>query len=331
MSVEKSQSVDSDQDVGFPTEELIAAREREGLTQKDVARELRLSEKYIDAIERAAFEELPSMVFARGYIRSYTKMVKLDMDHYLALFDELYNGKAPNRSGMRSASGIEPQAKLGDPVIKWSAWLFVLVLIAASFWWWKTQQGEIQQNSVLSGVQPVEVESVDGSTVIVEPRPVIQLDPVSANSEAEAQQQQATEEPVGVAQAAVTDVVEQVDETEAVTEEVAVAVGQAASEIVVEAPEVEAGTGQTVAGSVGSLRVTFVDECWVSVEDQAGEVLAMRVKPAGSELNVSGATPLKVLLGKAAAVDEVFFNGKPVDIDRASRSGVVRLSLPASE
>ena len=331
MSVEKSQSVDSEQEVGFPTEELIAAREREGFSQKDVARELRLSEKYIDAIERAAFEELPSMVFARGYIRSYTKMMKLDMDRYLALFDELYNGKTPNRSGMRSASGIEPQAKLGDPVIKWSAWLFVLVLIAASFWWWKTQQGEVQQNSVLSGVQPVEVESVDGSTVVVEPRPVIQLDPVVADNETQVQQDQVSGEQAGAAQAAVADVVEQVAETETVTEEVAVVVAEAVSETVIEAPEADVSAGQTVAGAIGSLRVTFVDECWVSVEDQAGEVLAMRVKPAGSELNVSGATPLKVLLGKASAVDKVYFNGVPVDIDRASRSGVVRLNLPASE
>ena len=50
----------------FPARELAVAREQQGLTKYDVARELRLSEKYIDSLERGAFDELPSMVFARG-------------------------------------------------------------------------------------------------------------------------------------------------------------------------------------------------------------------------------------------------------------------------
>ena len=62
MSNEKSQSVDmEEQGLVFPTDELIAAREAAGLSKKDVARELRLSDKYIDAIESADFAALPSM------------------------------------------------------------------------------------------------------------------------------------------------------------------------------------------------------------------------------------------------------------------------------
>jgi len=152
----------------FPAHELPVAREQLGLTKSDVARELRLSEKYIDSLERGAFNELPSMVFARGYVQSYTRLLKLDTKRYLDLFDRLYGrtgaGAAPQ---FRIAPGVQSTAKLGDPVIKWSAWIFIMVIVAATVWWWKTQQGEGQPVSQMPAAQSVEVESVDGSTLIV--------------------------------------------------------------------------------------------------------------------------------------------------------------------
>ncbi len=157
-----------EQDKVFPAADLAAAREQQGLTKDDVARELRLSEKYIDSLERGAFDELPSMVFARGYVQSYAKLLKLDVNRYLALFDHLYGrASAGNAPQFRMSPGVQSTAKLGDPVIKWSAWVFVLAIIAATVWWWKIQQGSDLAISHSPAIESIEVESVDGSTLIV--------------------------------------------------------------------------------------------------------------------------------------------------------------------
>lgn len=304
----------------FPAQELTVAREQQGLTKNDVARELRLSEKYIDSLERGAFNELPSIVFARGYIQSYSRLLKLDTKHYLDLFDRLYGrtgaGAAPQ---FRIAPGVQSTAKLGDPVIKWSAWIFILVIVAATVWWWKTQQGGGQPVSQMPAAQSVEVESVDGSTLIVAS---------GITEEPEAQDGVPAEVDSAMPEVAVDSEGVADDTTDSPSEALSAEPGDTSEALVVGDVAVDEPDGQSVIGTDASLRITFTDECWVSVEDHTGKVLAMRVKPAGSELSVTGETPIKLLLGKVEAVGEVFFNGTPIEFNRDSRSGVVRLTLP---
>lgn len=321
MSSDQSLNQDGEGQV-FPSAELIAAREQEGLSLKDVAHELRLSEKYIESIERAAFEELPSLVFARGYIRSYTKLLKLDEERFLAYFDAMY-GRSKSAPNIRSALGMQSSARLSDPMIKWSTWIFLLMIVAATVWWWKTQQGVDQSLSQLPAAQSVEVESADGTTLIVQP--VI----VDSAVDSSVEQVGGDGQVVGEAEALSAGEISiplTVTETVLVDAEVSAVVAEQS----VEPEPAEEARDRQVGSIEGTLSITFVDECWVSVEDSAGEVLAMRVKPAGSELKVSGVTPLKVLLGRASAVGEVVFDGEPVKFDRNIRSGVVRLNLPQS-
>lgn len=339
MSNSEQQNNGEEPDSGFPVSELIAAREDEHLSCQDVAKELCLSEKYIQAIERGDFASLPSLVFARGYLRSYCKVVKLDVDRYLALFDELY-GANGNRGSVRSVTSVGQQAKLGDPIIRGSAWLFVLAVIAVSVWWWKTQQNDSQVIEAMSITAPVEVESTDGSTVVVDP---VIVDPASAvlaeqdqTSDIQGEvetvadrllvatgtQATASADPSAVEVSADEQPVADVTESLSADQQSTSVVKTAAAEV---SELVDA------ASNIGRLHITFTEECWVSVEDYKGEVLALRVKPAGSVLNVSGKTPLKVHLGNAAAISAVSFNGEAVSFAKSTRSNVVRMTLPLSE
>jgi cytoskeleton protein RodZ len=58
---------------------LAAAREAKGLTVEDIASQLKLSVTQVKAIEADDHDRLPSPVFARGFIRSYARLVKLDL------------------------------------------------------------------------------------------------------------------------------------------------------------------------------------------------------------------------------------------------------------
>ncbi|WP_315982667.1 RodZ domain-containing protein [Aliamphritea spongicola] len=97
------------------------------------------------------------------------------------------------------------------------------------------------------------------------------------------------------------------------------------------APVQEASQPDASDSGIGRLLIDFIDDCWISVKDVNGQVLAMRIKPAGSRLDVSGPGPLKIQIGKVSAVKNITFNGQTVDLSSYTRLDVAKLNLPASE
>jgi cytoskeleton protein RodZ len=55
-----------------------------GRSVEEVARETRISEKFLDAIEREDFERLPGLLFTRNFVRQYAQSLRLDPDPLLA-------------------------------------------------------------------------------------------------------------------------------------------------------------------------------------------------------------------------------------------------------
>ncbi len=106
------------EDRSSPGSRLQKAREAMGLSQKSLADDLYLPRNYILWIEEGAYEKLPSMVFCRGYIRAYAKVVNENGEELIELLDSVYgnqNIKAP----LMPVSKIDEQVKVGDPVITW--------------------------------------------------------------------------------------------------------------------------------------------------------------------------------------------------------------------
>jgi cytoskeleton protein RodZ len=55
-----------------------------GLAIEDIARETRISSRYLDAIERNDFESLPSLIFTRNFVRQFALLLQLDPEPLLA-------------------------------------------------------------------------------------------------------------------------------------------------------------------------------------------------------------------------------------------------------
>lgn len=68
-------------------EQLIAARERLNLSAGDVARQLRLQLRQVEALEANRFEALPGTTFVRGFLRNYARVVNLDPAALLAAYE----------------------------------------------------------------------------------------------------------------------------------------------------------------------------------------------------------------------------------------------------
>jgi cytoskeleton protein RodZ len=59
-------------------QELAAAREARGLALADVAQHLKFAPRHLEALEQERFDALPGATFARGMVRSYARLLKLD-------------------------------------------------------------------------------------------------------------------------------------------------------------------------------------------------------------------------------------------------------------
>ena len=67
-------------------EMLRSARERRGLDRARIERDTRIRERYLSALERGAYDELPGEVYARGFLRTYATYLGLDPDAMVALY-----------------------------------------------------------------------------------------------------------------------------------------------------------------------------------------------------------------------------------------------------
>ena len=59
-------------------QELAEARSARGLALADVAQQLKFAPRQLEALEQERFDALPGGTFARGMVRSYARLLKLD-------------------------------------------------------------------------------------------------------------------------------------------------------------------------------------------------------------------------------------------------------------
>ncbi len=115
-------------------EELKRERELREITLREVSESTKINLRYLEALERNAFENLPGGVFNRGFVRAYSKFIGIDpesmVDAYL-LQENAQLGehhKDGNRAG-ETGTGTKP--------LVWLWWVLgVLVVGAAAYWGW---------------------------------------------------------------------------------------------------------------------------------------------------------------------------------------------------
>lgn len=308
----------------FPGERLVITREAQGLSQKEVAEELNLPIRYIQWIEEGQFEKLPSLVFAKGYIRAYSKMLGVDAQEFVAKFDELYGLETRKPKPIRPVSKVEPQAKLGDPLMRLTGWLFLLAMVAATVWWWKTQYS-------LDFIQSPEAEEVSTETKVDDNRLILpKLDDTEAVLEEPAVEETTQADPVSVAQVEEEPKYLSADEIARLQNEMANNESNSANQQV--SSEVTSGSSESAEPlAANKLVMTFSADCWLKITDATGNVLVSRVKKATDTVELAeGEAPYRLRIGNIAAVKSIVYAGRSVDLSRyASQSGgVVTLTLP---
>jgi cytoskeleton protein RodZ len=116
---------------------LKAARLAEGMSEREAADRLNLMPDYVGIIERDDYDALRSPAFARGYVRAYGRLLGLEEQPLLELFDEL-GGAQVEAPGRIETRPMQLQATGVGVVIG----LAVLLLLVVLLWWWKGVPGE---------------------------------------------------------------------------------------------------------------------------------------------------------------------------------------------
>jgi cytoskeleton protein RodZ len=300
---------------------LTSVRESRSISIEQAAADLNLPTEYLRCIEAGRLEGLPSMVFARGYIRAYLKMLGIDgIDARVAEYVAIH-GEGSSNGAIRPVSRVRQQVKMGDPLMKLFTWVFVLAILGVSIWWWQTQYGGFDATSAPEG------EGIESASSATDAGDVVMLENGTATLALPTLDDSPVDE--GLSNKAAVD-----EEQAELTEEERKALQDA-----IDATPKSAEAGAALNGSSQVLDVNaditisadFVAECWVSIKDGDGQKLFNNLRGKGQSVNVTGKPPLSILIGAADAVGSFRYNGATFDLAPFSNKNVVRLNLPVSE
>ncbi len=296
---------------GFPGHLLRQAREEQGLSQKETARDLHLTSKVINAIEEDDFELIPSFVFARGYIRSYARHLGLDGQALVAEFDLAYgvpNNSAKPMSAIRK--GVQ-QSKPGDTWVKLISIVFVVGLVAASIVWWQSQNGSQMLPQLSSGAE----QELPSGTLVEG------LDTDDANLDLLLLSTNESEVDAIVPEA------ESIIESEQAQVVVVEPVVDPVAEAVTEQVPKEVTDAVVLLPSQAQLVMVFDKDCWVEIKDANGKMVLSDLYSAGDTIEQVITAPIEVLLGRSSGVATMTFDGRTIDLKPHTRKDIARLTL----
>ena len=122
-----------------PGEYLRQVRVSKILDISDVAAELKMPVKTLQALEQDEYKSLPEGTFIKGYYRSYAKYLNVDATAIIQRFDEIYQndtGLLPNHA--LNNSPIKIMGKLPgsnrDRNKKWFKRIFIALIVIAAIW-----------------------------------------------------------------------------------------------------------------------------------------------------------------------------------------------------
>ncbi|WPP00838.1 RodZ family helix-turn-helix domain-containing protein [Pseudomonas sp. HR96] len=325
-----------------PGETLRHARESRGWSLADVAKKLNLTQTSLSNLEAGAFDKLPGHTFARGYIRTYAKLLDMDQAVLVQAFDHI-TGTNAQGSSVHGLGKIEEPSRLAHNILRIVSLLLLVLVIGGGFVWWKDQSDQRAKDAPPVAMEHVEVESADGTTQI---HP---LDGPDASTDAKQPEAPAAaagsdavvgSAPVNPSPATSQPSVPGSTPAPTVTAPVKPMYGSTASSTTPVAPvntapvaaqpaapaTAAAAPTPTPAAGEGQVAIQFVENCWIEIKDATGKVLSSGVKKKGDNISVIGKPPFSARLGFARGA-QVTYNGQPVDLKPFTSGETARLKL----
>ena len=175
-----------------PGQQLRQARERQGLAISQVAAELHLGEKQIDALERERFESFGAPVFVRGHLRNYAMLLKLDSEQMLGHMDSLGSDPSPAAVSTEVELAMLRDKRIRRISLATGFVIFMAVLFYVGLWaveWFndinnaapagtpqitiplaasRVLTNDTEQDTTVGAAQPIELPTASGNAEVIE-------------------------------------------------------------------------------------------------------------------------------------------------------------------
>ncbi len=275
---------------------LCAARRAAGLSIADVAAQMRIAPRQVEAIEADRYDQLPGAVFVRGFIRNYARLLKIDPVPLLHALEPALGEEAPLRA--QHYAGTLPVPVKRTHTKLWLAILGVLltiVIVAGAYEYWRARR---------VGGEPAG-----------EPA---QSTPAAPAIEAPAPPSPPAEQPVPLTPERVPDTSRAPGESDpSLAREAATSAS---------VPPTAAAPTPADGPRRNAITLEFVQDSWFELRDRAGKILHMGTGTAKTTQQFQVDGPVNVVLGNAPGV-RITYNDRPIDLSAYSSRNIARFTL----
>jgi cytoskeleton protein RodZ len=286
-----------------PGAQLAAYRKERGWSIEQVASQLNLAPRQIQAIENDDYPALPGMAVARGFVRAYAKLLKADAAPLLAAMSggpPLANAPlAPQRT--LAAPFSEPRfPEITDRAGvsgKHVAVVVAVILVVAGIW--------IAQES---GHLSLVANKLEGGWASLSGVTGEAAKPAPASGEAAVP----AATPAPVAETSTTGTI----------------VNEAVPPVPSLPPVAEPNAAPPDAAAAGKddLVLKVSQDSWIEIKGSGNRTVLSRIMKAGETETVEVKEPLSLVIGNAAGVD-ITLRGNPLALKANTSSNVARLNL----
>ena len=288
---------------------LKEARIAQGLSVKDIASRLNLKIEIVEALENGQDEKLPVSTYVRGYIRSYAKIVNLDGNELISLYENNEVSPPEIIPDVRSTSQVSSRDKPVRAVTYLVTFILALLLIAwlqGNYVIKSDITDPVSDNRNIKPVPevPIMEETPQQTEDTVYYYPGINLDDYSPENRGMGEPDRSTDLVIdgpGLLEL---------------------------NEIQEDTQHSENDRNRTNASPASTDRIKFIlnGESWIEVSDAQNRKLYIGLAKTGEEVQLKGSAPFNVLLGYSPAV-EVLYNGEVFDTAPFSEAGIARFTL----
>lgn len=297
---------------------LTAERRNLGLSLGDIARQLKLSVRQVEALERDDYASFAGPVFVRGFLRNYAKLLSLDPDALIAAASPspaaVSAPPPPVEEERQTAANPERSRRILTSIVIVALVVIAIVLLASNAA--RDRRVDVAGNDT-PALQP---PPAGGPVAQSEPPPTTSAPAAPPPEAAVAQQKPAS--PLAIETPAPSGV-QSSNAPPTSPQPMTAAPSSApsnAAELPAKARILVSGTGPA------QVRIVFEGDSWVEVRDASGTTIFSRLNTAGTERLIRGNPPLSLVVGNASSV-KLLYHEKPVDLQPHTRVDVARITL----
>lgn len=271
---------------------LKQVRESRNLTREAVAEQLNLLLSQVVALEENDFARFPGETFVRGHLRSYARLLNIDVNELLKLHGSVSAGT--HRAIPAQVDVKWRPVSLEQKASHWRRYsgLAATALVLVALWSWQQHRDQTQRLSLTA--EGSNAQEFAGG-----------IDSALSSG----------------AENALLDSVQLLPNPETKT--------QAAAPAVAENNTNAEAANTAATPDVDKLSLRFSADCWIEIKDRDNKLIVATLKHADEKLQIEGRGPFKVLLGYAPGVS-MAYNGAPVKVDVSEGSRSTRLIVGSS-